>query len=118
MKKAPAEETGEKCPECDSPLVIKRSKYGTFVACSNYPNCKYIKSEKEAPKEIMDCPKCSGKIIEKKTRKGKIFYGCSNYPKCDFATWDKPINEKCPECGNILLEKGKKIKCSNCDYEK
>ena len=119
MEKKPAEETGEMCPNCGNPLVIKKSKYGEFVACSNYPECKYIKqSEKEKPKEIMPCPKCGGTIIEKKSRKGKVFYGCNNYPKCDFATWDEPINENCPECGSILTKKGKKIKCSKCDYEK
>ena len=114
-KKAPVM-TGEICPNCSSPLVIKRSKYGEFTACSNYPECKYIKTEKEEVKEIMDCPKCSGKIIEKKTRKGKVFYGCNNYPKCDFASWDKPIDRKCPNCNNILVEHGKDIKCSSCDY--
>ena len=118
MEKKPPEETGELCPECQNPLVIKRSKYGSFVACSNYPECKYIKNEKEPLKEIMNCPKCDGKITEKKTRKGKIFYGCSNYPKCDFASWDEPINEKCPLCNNILTKKGKKIKCSMCEYER
>ena len=116
-KKAP-EETGELCPNCGNPLVIKRSKYGEFVACSNYPECKYIKQEKAKPKEIIPCPKCDGTVIEKKTRKGKTFYGCSNYPKCDFATWDEPINELCPKCGNILTKKGKTIKCSSCDYKK
>ena len=119
MEKKPAEETGELCPQCQNPLVIKKSRYGSFVACSNYPNCKYIKQEeKEKSKEIMPCPKCKGTIIEKKTKKGKIFYGCNNYPKCDFATWDEPINEVCPECNSILTKKGKKIKCSKCDYEK
>lgn len=119
MEKKPAEETGELCPNCGNPLVIKKSKYGEFVACSNYPTCKYIKQEeKQKPKEIMPCPKCDGMIIEKKTKKGKIFYGCNNYPKCDFATWDEPINEKCPNCESILTKKGKKIKCSKCDYEK
>ena len=83
-KKAPTL-TGENCPKCGSPMVIKRSKYGEFTACSNYPECKYIKNAREEVKEIIDCPKCDGKIVEKKTRKGKIFYGCSNYPKCDFA---------------------------------
>ena len=73
---------------------------------------------KELPKEIMNCPKCSGKIIEKKTKKGKIFYGCNNYPKCDFATWNEPINENCPNCQSILTRKNDKIKCSSCDYEK
>lgn len=118
-KKAP-EETGELCPNCGSPLVIKQSKYGKFTACSNYPTCKYIKSNKEEKevKEIISCPKCDGKILEKKTKRGKIFYGCSNYPKCDFASWDKPIEEKCPNCNGTLTEKKDKIKCMNCDYEK
>ena len=118
-KKAP-EETGELCPNCGSPLVIKQSKYGKFTACSNYPTCKYIKSNKEEKevKEIISCPKCDGKILEKKTKRGKIFYGCSNYPKCDFASWDKPIEEKCPNCNGTLTEKKDKIKCLNCDYER
>ena len=118
-KKAP-EETGELCPNCGSPLVIKQSKYGKFTACSNYPTCKYIKSNKEEKevKEIISCPKCDGKILEKKTKRGKIFYGCSNYPKCDFASWDKPIEEKCPNCNGTLTEKKDKIKCINCDYER
>ena len=118
MEKKPAEVTGEICPNCGNPLVIKRSKYGEFVACSNYPECKYIKTEKEMPKEIMDCPKCSGKIIEKKTRRGKIFYGCNSYPKCDFATWDKPTGELCPNCNSPLIETKEKIKCSKCVYER
>lgn len=118
MEKKPAEVTGEMCPNCGNPLVIKRSKYGEFVACSNYPECKYIKNEKEPPKEIINCPKCDGTIIEKKTRKGKIFYGCNNYPKCDFATWDKPIEELCPECKSHLVESKDKVKCSKCKYER
>lgn len=115
-KKAP-EKTGELCPNCNSPLVIKQSKYGKFIACSNYPTCKYIKQEeKKPPKEIIDCPECNGKIVEKKTKRGKIFYGCNNYPKCKFATWDMPINEKCKKCGSILLKTKKGIKCSKCEY--
>jgi ssDNA-binding Zn-finger/Zn-ribbon topoisomerase 1 len=78
---------------------------------------KTIAEEKKIV-EIMDCPKCDGKILEKTTRKGKIFYGCSHYPSCDFASWDKPIPENCPKCGNILVEHGKGIKCSSCDYTK
>lgn len=120
MEKKVPEETGELCPNCGSPLVIKQSKYGKFTACSNYPTCKYIKSNKEEKevKEIIPCPKCDGKILEKKTKRGKIFYGCSNYPKCDFASWDKPIEEKCPNCNGTLTEKKDKIKCMNCDYER
>lgn len=118
-KKAP-EETGELCPNCNSPLVIKQSRYGKFTACSNYPTCKYIKNEKEEKVEvaIMLCIKCDGNIIERKTKRGKIFYGCSNYPKCDFASWDKPTGEQCPNCNGLLTEKKDKIKCMNCDYEK
>lgn len=120
MEKKVPEETGELCPNCGSPLVIKQSKYGKFTACSNYPTCKYIKNNKEEKevKEIISCPKCDGKILEKKTKRGKIFYGCSNYPKCDFASWDKPIEEKCPNCNGTLTEKKDKIKCMNCDYER
>ena len=116
-KKAPVE-TGENCPECGNPLVIRKGRYGEFIACSNYPECKYIKKEQKEIKEIMECPNCNGKIIEKTTRKGKLFYGCSNYPKCKFASWDKPIEEKCPECGKTLVEKKDKIKCIECSYEK
>lgn len=120
MQKKAAEPTGENCPKCGSPMVIKQSRYGKFTACSNYPTCKYIKNEKEEKevKEIMDCPKCDGKVVERKTKKGKIFYGCSNYPKCDFATWDEPIPEPCPKCHGILTIKKDKIKCTNCDYER
>lgn len=120
MEKKKPKETGELCPNCGSPLVIKRSRYGEFIACSNYPTCKYIKNneEEKEKKEIMECPKCDGKIIEKRTKRGKTFYGCSNYPKCDFASWDKPIKEKCPTCAGILTIKKDKIKCINCDYER
>lgn len=115
-KKAPVE-TGEVCPECGSSLVIRKGRYGEFTACSNYPECKYIKKDVVEVKEIMDCPECGGKIVEKTTRKGKIFYGCNNYPKCKFASWDKPTGGVCPECGKILVEKNGKIKCSECSYE-
>ena len=118
-KKAP-EETGEMCPQCGNPLVIKQSRYGKFVACSNYPECKYIKSneEKKEVKEIMKCPECDGMIVEKVTRRGKIFYGCNHYPKCKVATWDKPTGELCSQCGSILVETKDGIKCSKCDSKK
>ncbi len=116
-KKAP-QETGEVCPECGSPLVVRNGRYGEFVACSNYPECKYIKKEEVEEKEICDCPNCGGKIIEKKSRRGKIFYGCNNYPKCKTAYWDMPTGEVCPECGKMLVVKNDKTKCSECSYEK
>ena len=84
-------ETGELCPECNNPLVIKHGKYGQFTACSNYPECKYIKKEIKEVVEISKCPKCDdGMVVEKKTKRGKTFYGCNRYPKCDYASWDKP----------------------------
>ena len=115
-KKAP-EETGESCPECGNPLVVRKGKYGEFVACSNYPECKYIKKEEVQEVEICNCPNCDGKIVEKKSRKGKTFYGCNHYPKCKTAYWDKPISKQCPECGSMLTEKKDVIKCSSCDYK-
>jgi DNA topoisomerase-1 len=118
MPKKEAEKTGEDCPECGNPLVIRKGKYGTFTACSNYPKCKYIKVDEKQIVEVCDCPKCDGKIIEKKSKRGKVFYGCNNYPKCKEAYWDRPTGEKCPECGNMLTEKKNIIKCSNCDYKK
>lgn len=116
-KKAP-EETGESCPLCGNPLVLRKSKYGMFTACSNYPTCKYIKQEEKEVKTICKCPNCGHDIIEKKSKRGKVFYGCNNYPKCKTAYWDKPIGESCPECGAMLTEKNNKIKCSSCDYTK
>ncbi len=117
MKKEAPEETGEKCPECGNPLVIRKGKYGEFVACSNYPECKYIKKEEKKQTEIMKCPNCDGMIVEKKTKKGKVFYGCNNFPKCKIAFWDKPTSKKCPKCNSILLEKNDKLICSSCDYK-
>ena len=113
-KKAP-KETGEVCPNCGSSLVIRKGRYGEFTACSNYPECKYIKKEEKQVKEIMDCPKCGGKIIEKKTKRGKIFYGCNNYPKCKYASWDKPTGNLCKECGEPLVEKNGSELCPSCN---
>ncbi|MBE6151907.1 MAG: type I DNA topoisomerase [Firmicutes bacterium] len=118
LPKKEAEKTGEACPECGSALVIRKSKYGEFTACSNYPKCKYIKNEPKQIVEICDCPNCDGKIIEKKSKRGKVFYGCNNYPKCKTAYWDLPTGDKCPECGSMLTKKKDNIKCSSCDYTK
>ena len=116
MEKKAAEETGETCPECGSALVIRKGKFGEFTACSNYPTCKYIKKEKKEIKEICDCPKCGGKIIEKTSKRGKVFYGCNNYPKCQLAFWDMPTGDVCPKCKSLLVEKNGKVHCSNCDF--
>ena len=118
MDKKGPEETGETCPECGSPLVIRKGKFGEFTACGNYPECKYIKKEKQEVKEICKCPKCSGTIIERRSKTGKIFYGCNNFPKCKTATWDLPTGELCPECKSLIVDNKGTIKCSNCNYEK
>ncbi|MGL4335464.1 MAG: type I DNA topoisomerase [Turicibacter sp.] len=126
MEKIAPVEIGEDCPECGAPLVMRRGRYGEFVACSAYPTCKYIK--KEAKEEVVHvstgvkCPKCeTGEIVEKKTRRGKLFYGCSKYPDCDFALWHKPNGRKCPTCDSLLVVKGKKeeVQCPDkeCGYK-
>lgn len=118
MEKAQPKSTGEICPECGNELVIRKGRYGEFTACSNYPSCKYIKQDKKEIKVVCKCPKCDGNIIEKKTRRGKVFYGCDKYPKCDIALWDMPTGELCPECNSLLITKKDEVKCSNCDYSK
>ncbi len=119
MEKVAPKETGETCPECGKPLVIRKGKYGEFVACSGFPECKYIKKEKKEEEIIGKCPVCKkGDIVIKKTKRGKIFYGCNNYPKCKTAVWDYPALKLCPKCKSMLVIKDDKIICSNsdCDY--
>jgi len=116
------EATDEICEKCGSPMVIKHGRFGRFLACSNYPECKNAKPILQ--KLGMKCPKCGdGDIIVRKSKKGKVFYGCSKYPECDFVSWDKPTGNKCPDCGSPLVEADKKSKhkekCSNkeCKYK-
>jgi len=118
-----SDKTDEICELCGKPMIIKYGRFGKFLSCTGYPECKGIK--KIASKIIADCPKCDeGKAVERISKKKKrIFYGCNKYPKCDFVSWDEPINEKCPTCRRTLLKKkGKKSKiyCINesCGYEK
>jgi DNA topoisomerase-1 len=113
------ERTDKKCPKCGGQLLIRVSKYGRFLACSNYPKCKFTQDLENATG--ISCPKCKkGEIVKKKTRNGKTFYACNRWPKCDFALWEEPIGEKCPKCNSLLVKVNKKIKCSNknCDFEK
>ena len=118
MTKKEAEKTGEPCPLCGGDLVIRTGRYGKFTACGNYPTCKYIKSDPKEVKEICTCPNDGGMIIERRSKKGKIFYGCNNYPKCKTAYWDLPTGELCPKCNSMLTMKKDKIKCSACEYER
>ena len=117
--KIPDEETDIVCEKCGRKMVIKTGRYGKFLACPGFPECRNTKTiAVEAPGS---CPKCGGKILEKKSRKGKKFYGCEHNPTCDFMSWDPPIDEKCPQCGKTLLKKagrGARIYCSDpeCGY--
>ena len=98
------QEVGRDCPECGSPLIFKRGRYGKFIGCSCYPKCRYIEPL-EKPKDTgVPCPKCNkGTLMQRKSRRGKIFYSCSTYPKCDYAIWNEPVNEPCPQCGWPVL---------------
>jgi DNA topoisomerase-1 len=93
--------TDETCEKCGSPMAVKRGRFGRFLACTRYPECKSSR-----PLSIgIHCPRegCTGQLTERRTRRGKIFFGCSRYPECTFAAWDRPINERCPECGSPYL---------------
>jgi len=107
--------TDEVCPECGKPLAIKTGRFGKFLACSGYPDCKYTKSYQL--RLGIKCPECGGELIQRKSKKKRIFYGCSNYPKCTFATNRKPLPEPCPQCGGLLTQYGRqRAKCVKCDY--
>ena len=108
-----------KCELCGRMMVYKHSKFGKFLACPGFPECKNTKSIED--KVGVKCPKCKkGDMVKKKSKYGRVFYGCNRYPDCDFATYDLPIKEKCPKCGGMLTEKNyskyKQIKCSECNY--
>jgi DNA topoisomerase I len=101
QKQSAPQPTGEDCPVCGKPLVLRQGAYGEFVSCSGYPKCKYVKQNLI---EGLKCPKCgTGDIAERKARRGNLFWGCTNYPKCDFTSNYKPVAEKCPDCGNSYL---------------
>ena len=88
-----------KCPDCQSDLIIRHGKFGKFIGCSNYPKCKFIEPFEKPKDTEVTCPKCKeGHILERKSRRGKVFFSCERYPKCDYAIWNQPINEPCPEC--------------------
>ena len=114
------EPAGETCEKCGHEMVYKMGRYGKFMACSNFPECRNTKA---ILKEIgVDCPKCKeGQVVERKSKKKRTFYGCDRYPECDFLSWDKPISRSCPKCNEMLVEKkskkGVQIQCSSCDYQ-
>lgn len=114
------EPAGFNCEKCGHPMVIKLGRFGKFYACSNFPECHHTQA---IVKDIgITCPTCGkGKVIERKSKKNRIFYGCDRYPECEFVSWDKPVGRNCPKCDHYLVEKkgrgGKQIACSNCDYK-
>jgi DNA topoisomerase-1 len=114
------EPAGEDCEHCGNPMVFKMGRYGKFMACSNFPECRNTKA---IVKEIgVKCPKChEGNLIERKSKKRRIFYGCDQYPECDFLSWDKPIPRSCPKCNALLVEKklkkGIQVQCVECDFK-
>jgi DNA topoisomerase-1 len=113
------EVSGEICEKCGRPMVFKYGRYGKFLACSGFPECH---NTKPIVKEIgVKCPQCGeGQVVERKSKRNRIFYGCSTYPKCDYVSWDKPLERSCPNCSGILVEKKAKkqtkVQCTQCDY--
>jgi len=108
--------TGEMCEKCGHPLVIKRGRFGKFIACSNYPACRNTKPLLE-PIGV-SCPKCGHDLVVRRTRKGRVFYGCSTYPTCDFSSWKRPLPQPCPKCGGMLVEKNKRqTHCTQCEED-
>ncbi|MFD1018170.1 type I DNA topoisomerase [Thalassobacillus hwangdonensis] len=114
------EPAGVDCEKCGHEMVYKMGRYGKFLACSNFPDCR---NTKPILKKVgVTCPKCKeGEVVERKSKKRRTFYGCERYPECDFISWDKPISRPCPKCSNLLVEKkskkGVQIQCTECDYK-
>jgi DNA topoisomerase-1 len=108
----------EICDKCGKPMVIKSGRFGDFLACTGFPECKTTKSILKTLADVA-CPLCGSPIAEKKSKKGRMFYGCTAYPECTFATWDKPLKDPCPKCGAYMTEKkvgGETVQlCSKCD---
>ena len=116
--KVPDEPSSEVCDLCGRPMVIKVGKYGKFLACSGFPECRGTKRLVKDTGGI--CPKCGkGRMLERKSSKGRIYYGCERYPDCDFMTWDTPVPTKCEKCGSTLFRKGSKLYCAKegCGFE-
>jgi DNA topoisomerase-1 len=110
------EQTDVVCENCGRHMVIKYGPHGKFLACPGFPECRNTKPYLE--KINVPCPKCNKDIVIRKTRKGRVFYGCEDYPNCDFMSWQRPVEKKCPKCGNYMVIRGNKLVCSNqeCGY--
>jgi DNA topoisomerase-1 len=109
------EQSEELCPKCGRHLNIKQGRYGKFLACPGFPECRHTQRYYE--KTGISCPRCGGIVVERRSQRGRRFYGCSNYPECSFSTWDEPSSLSCPDCGNFLVytRRGKQLLCPTCD---
>ena len=120
--KIPDEPTEEICEKCGSKMVIRAGRFGKFLACSNYPTCKNAKPLDDTKKVVAKCPKCGKDVVEKKSKRGKIFYSCVGYPECDYSAWNIPANEKCPNCSDDMIVKlyknMKVVSCLKCKYSR
>jgi DNA topoisomerase-1 len=113
VTKSEPEKIGRSCPEDGGELVIRFGRFGKFISCANFPNCRY--TEPWLEKIGIQCPKDGGDLVEKKTRKGRTFYGCANYPNCDFTSWKRPLRQPCPKCSGLLVYANKReAQCTNC----
>jgi DNA topoisomerase-1 len=114
-KKAELEKVGRGCPKCGHDLIIRWGRFGKFISCSNFPECRY--TEPYLEKIGMTCPKCDeGEVVRRKTRRGRTFYGCSRYPDCDFTSWKQPVPTACPNCkGTLVISNKREVKCLDCE---
>ena len=113
-QKAELEKVGRACPKCGHDLVIRWGRFGKFISCSNFPDCRY--TEPWLEKIGVTCPECGGDVVRRRTRKGRVFYGCSNYPECQFTSWKQPISTPCPNCkGTLVIANKREVKCLSCE---
>jgi DNA topoisomerase-1 len=112
--KQEAEPVGRDCPKCGNPLLYRHGRYGKFIGCSNFPDCRY--TEQILEKIGVACPQCGGDLVVKRTRRGRTFYGCANYPDCDWTSWKRPLPEPCSNCGGLLVQANKdEAECTKCE---
>jgi DNA topoisomerase-1 len=110
------EYVGRDCPKCGKPLIFRYSRFGKFVGCSGFPECRHIEPWFESIG--VKCPKDGGELVERKTKKGRVFYGCANYPACDFTSWKRPLPQPCPDCGGLLVIANKNFaQCTQCEHQ-
>ena len=114
LRKEP-ELVGRDCPLSGHPLVYRQGRFGRFIGCSNYPHCRY--TEQILVTVGVACPNCGGVLVEKRSKKGRVFYGCANYPACDWTNWKRPLPQPCPVCQGVMVQDNKETaKCTRCEH--